>query len=306
MFLRDPWLWPEIWHVNPAVANPHLIYPGDTLRLVYGSGGGDAATPEIHLIPGNAVRVSPLVRSSSLDGPIATIPYNVVEAFLGRPTLLANEQVASAPKVAAVRDSHLMAGLGDVVYVKGMQGHGPGRYSVVRVGEPLKDPETGKALGYMGSYAAAARIDQADDQLSRALLVESSHESTTGDLLFAEDVVAMPSDIVPHVPAQNVSGQIMAVVNGVTQIGQYNVVAVNRGARHGLATGHVLAIYQKGELVPDGSCKTFGATSCRGNITLPSERAGTLLIFRTYADISYGLVIDTTVPVRVTDQVRTP
>ncbi|MEO6186682.1 MAG: LysM peptidoglycan-binding domain-containing protein, partial [Steroidobacteraceae bacterium] len=37
MYLRDPWLWPEIWHVNPAVQNPHLIYPGDVLALAYGA-----------------------------------------------------------------------------------------------------------------------------------------------------------------------------------------------------------------------------------------------------------------------------
>ncbi len=26
-FLDRPWKWPQIWHVNPQVENPHLIYP---------------------------------------------------------------------------------------------------------------------------------------------------------------------------------------------------------------------------------------------------------------------------------------
>jgi hypothetical protein len=119
-------------------------------------------------------------------------------------------------------------------------------------------------------------------------------------------VLAPNTDIVPHAPPQNLTGQILAVVDGITQIGQHNVVAVNRGTKQGLEAGHVLAIDQKGSIVPDGSCKTFGAASCRGTVVLPSERAGTLLIFKTYADISYGLVVETTVPVRVADQVRAP
>ena len=74
MYLRDPWLWPEIWHVNPAVQNPHLIYPGDVLTLAYGANG----QPQVSLTRGNAVRVQPLVRSTPLEGPIATIPYDAI------------------------------------------------------------------------------------------------------------------------------------------------------------------------------------------------------------------------------------
>src|SRR3979490_454757 len=39
MYLRDPWLWPEVWIINPQIPNPHLIYPGDTLALAYGADG---------------------------------------------------------------------------------------------------------------------------------------------------------------------------------------------------------------------------------------------------------------------------
>jgi LysM repeat protein len=302
MYLRDPWLWPEIWHVNPEVQNPHLIYPGDVLTLAYGPNG----EPQVMLARGNAVRVQPLVRSSPIEGPIATIPYDAIAAFLGKPSIVSKEDLLNAPRVSALRDRHMIAGAGHEIYVKGLAERGPGRYAIVRVGDELKDPESGKVLGYMGVYAASARVDETRD-VTRAMLIESARETTAGDLLFSEDMHTASTDIVPRSPPAGVSGQIMAVVDGLSNIGQYQVVAVNRGTAHGLAAGHVLAIDQKGEAVPDGGCKRSALSWCVGKtIQLPDERAGTLLVFKTYEQMSYGLIVETTVPVRVADIVRTP
>jgi hypothetical protein len=302
MFLRDPWLWPEIWHVNPAVQNPHLIYPGDVLTLARGADG----QPEVTLTRGNVVRVQPLIRSTPIEGPIATIPFDAIKAFLGKPSIVSKDDLKNAPRIAGLRDRHLVAGAGHEFYVKGMQNLEPGRFSVVRVGEELKDPESGKVLGYMGTYTGAARVDRITD-LSKATLIDSARETATGDLLFAEDAQTVSADLLPRSPPADVNGQIIAVVDGVSMIGSYKVVAINRGSRHGLEAGHVLAIDAKGEVVADGSCKQSRWSFC-GNktLTLPSERAGTLLVFKTYEQLSYGLIVDAIVPIRVADQVRTP
>jgi hypothetical protein len=250
--------------------------------------------------------VQPLVRSSALDGPIATIPYDAIRAFLGKPSILSKDDLARAPHVAALGDRHLIGGAGHNIYVKGLQDKGPGRYSIVRAGEQLRDPESGKVLGYMGTYTGSAHVDSTA-LVTKAILLESARETAAGDLLFAEDMQTASTDIIPRAPPAGVTGQIMAVVDGVNLIGQYNVVAINRGTKHGLNTGHVLAIDQKGEVLADKSCKRSSISWCLGkSVRLPDERAGTVLVFKTYENMSYGLIVNASVPVRVADRVRTP
>ena len=87
VFLRDPWYWPEIWQVNPHVQNPHLIYPGDTLRLVYIE-GKPTIVLQRGLERGDSARVMPRVRSEPLEGAVTAIPYETVAAFMSKPSVL--------------------------------------------------------------------------------------------------------------------------------------------------------------------------------------------------------------------------
>jgi LysM repeat protein len=304
-FLRDPWLWPEIWHVNPSIANPHLIYPGDRVALAYGMNG----EPQLRLIRGDAVRVSPLIRSQALEGPIPTIPYKAIQAFLGRPGIVAAEEIRSAPQVVGMRDRHVAAGAGMQVYVKGLAAGAAGRYSIIHPGEALRDPQTGDRLGFMALYAGTAQVESAGGaELSRAYLLDSLRETLRGDLVFPEEPAQTAEDIIPRAAPAGVSGQIIGIVNGVHLVGQYNVVAVNRGADDGLQVGHVLAIDQHGETVTDPACrdKMFGSCWRHRQVQLPSERAGTLLVFKTYNRMSFGLVVEATSEMREGDGVRAP
>jgi hypothetical protein len=304
LFLRDPWLWPEIWHVNPAIANPHLIYPGDQVALAYGTNG----QPQLRLIRGDAVRVSPIVRSDSLDGPIASIPYSDIQAFLGRPGIIAKEDLRSAPYVVGMRDRHIAAGESMQVYVKGLPQGSSGRYSIVHPGEALRDPDTGELLGYMALPTATARIEPTGSQMSRAYLLDSARETLRGDLVYVEEPNRAVENIIPRRAPAGVDGQIIGIVSGLHLVGTYNVVAINRGTRNGLEVGHVLTIDQRGEVVSDPKCLRERGRMCtsRSNLQLPDERAGTLLVFKTLDRMSFGLVVNATSEMRVTDRVHTP
>jgi LysM repeat protein len=303
VFLRDPWYWPEIWQVNPQVHNPHLIYPGDTLRLVFIDG-----KPQILLQRGDEARVEPRVRSEPLETAITTIPYATVAAFMSKPSVLDQNQIKSAPYVLATRDLHVVMSEGNTLYARGFTGpvESGTHYNVVRVGEKLIDPDDKRLLGYNGIFTGAAHVT-ADGPTVSLIMTESALETRAGDKLLLGGV-DVPLDFIPSPPRVKTNGRIIAVSDGVTIIGQYNVVVVNRGARDGLAPGNVLAVYDTGPIVADNDQKGFFNTDelWAKKVQLPSERTGTFMVFKTFDNISYGLVMEATDLIRVGDKIQSP
>jgi LysM repeat protein len=304
VFLRDPWFWPEIWQVNPQVHNPHLIYPGDTLRLVYIDG-----RPTLTLERGDSARVVPRVRSEPLEGAVTSIPYQSVAAFMSKPSVLAKEQIKDAPYVLATRDRHVVMADGDTLYARGFQSPVElgTHYNVVRVGDALVDPDDNRVVGYDGIFTGAGHITRGGDPAT-LIMTESARETEAGDKLFVGGV-DVPLDFVPSPPKMKTDGRIMAVSNGTTVIGQYEVVVINRGAADGLAPGNVLAVFHAGDVVRDTANRGFLNTMSRftaPKVVLPDERTGTFMVFKTFERMSYGLIMEATDVIRVADRVENP
>ena len=90
----------------------------------------------------------------------------------------------------------------------------------------------------------------------------------------------------------------MTVLGGTIQVGRNDVIVLNRGTEHGLDVGHVLAVHKHGSVVRDRLAGEL--------VQLPSERAGILMVFRSFDKMSYGLVLQTEEPLRVGDVVINP
>jgi LysM repeat protein len=303
-FLKDPWLWPEIWYVNPEVSNPHRIYPGDTLRLAVGKDGKEQV--QVVRSSGSATRLEPMLRTTELEAPIANIPYSTIAAFLSRPGVLSKQQVEAAPYVLALRDRHLIAGSENEIYVRKLEGAAVGEhFNVMHVGDKLHDPDGGKMLGYLANYAGTAVVTRAGNPAS-ALITDSEREIVAGDVLVPE-TGGRVGDIVPHVPAGEVHARVVSVVNGVLLAGQYQVIAINRGSQQGIEPGHVLRVNESGDQVLDHCATVTGLGTCTGHkVKLPQESAGTVLMFRIFDHVSYGLVLAETNPIATGDQVIRP
>jgi len=307
VFLRDPWYWPEIWQVNPHVQNPHLIYPGDTLRLVYIE-GRPTIVLQRGLERGDSARVMPRVRSEPLEGAVTAIPYETVAAFMSKPSVLTKEQIKTAPYVLATRDLHVAMSEGDTVYARGFSDPAVlgTHYNVMHVGDPLVDPDDNRIVGYDGVFTGAGHVTRGGDPTT-LLMTESVRETEPGDKLFAGGV-DIPLDFIPSAPKTKTRGRIIAVSNGVTVIGQYEVVAINRGANDGLAPGNVLAVYEAGQVTGDNANKGFMSVSHLGTkyVRLPDERSGTFMVFKTFEHLSYGLIMEATNVMHVGDRVENP
>ncbi|MBV8877090.1 MAG: LysM peptidoglycan-binding domain-containing protein [Gammaproteobacteria bacterium] len=308
MYLKDPWLWPEVWIINPQVPNPHLIYPGDKLALAYGAGG----RVEVRLEEAGVSRLDPRLRSDPLASAIPTIPYSAIAAFLSRPTIMTSDEIRHAPYVLAFRDMHQVAGNEIEVYVRNLQGAENSRFAVMHIATPLVDPDDGKVVGYEGIYTATALVKRPGEP-AKAVLTDLARETLAGDRLMSSDN-EVPLNFTPAAPSSDVHGRIIDVVGGTDLVGQFYVVAINRGKRHGLVPGNVLAVDQEGEVVRD---LYAGGRSIANNmngfntqfvphVKLPNERAGTLLVFKTYDRISYGLIVGASNIIHIGAPVRNP
>lgn len=304
-FLRDPWLWPEIWYINPDIHNPHRIYPGDTVHLALRA-DGRTSLEIVRGGGGSTAKLEPMLRSVPLEGPIATIPYSLIAAFLSRPGVLSGDEVKAAPYVMALRDDHQIAGSGHDLYVRKLDAETGDRYSVMHVDEPLNDPQSGRKLGYVAIYTGTAQVTR-PGEVAKVTLTDSARETLQGDVLIAAEI-SPSTDFAPHSPRQPVDGRIIAVVDNVLLAGQYDVVAINRGSQDGVDRGTVLTVALAGEKVSDHCAYINGESTCwlPHSERLPAESSGTLLVFKTYERMSYALIFSDTVPINVGDPVHNP
>jgi len=310
VFLKYPWYWPEIWYVNPQVENPHWIYPGDVLRLVYVDG-----KPRITVGAAGEVRLSPQVRADPLGQAIRTVPYDILMNFVQRPSLLTKKQVDKAPYVVGFRSRHIVGSSANELYAKGLENPPPGtEYTIVHPGEELRDPDDGDLLGYVGHYAATTRVitttdAKHEDPLTHLTVLDNGREINQGDKVFPAKTKFGDDFVVSAPKDTKLDGQVLAVVDGLAVAGRYQVLAINRGKRDGLVPGNVVAIYARGVDVRDLYSRGQDWTKFTANyatVKLPDERSGTLLLFTVTDRMSYGLVVESTQPMRIGDFIKHP
>lgn len=297
-FLKDPWLWPDIWHDNPQVSNPHWIYPGDTLYLVKGMNG----QYHVKLRPG-VKRLEPQVRRMPLKAAISTIPIGAIKPFLHGPRVVPKEQLENAGYLVAFGNNQMLAQKGDTAYATGLGSHPKAHYEVVHPGEAYKDPKTDKLLGYKATPTARVKMlrPPRDGKAAVLNLTTSYEETNVGDRLLPLPRKHLRSGYSPHAPERAVSGQIIAAFKNSIALGSYQIVALNLGQSDGVNAGTVLGIYRPVKQVADPHNNETG-----GTVLLPRSKIGLLMVFKADQHLSHALIMQSTKEVHVGNRVQNP
>lgn len=298
-FLQHPWQWPELWRNNPQIQNPHWIYPGDTLYFSYVNG-----EPRLSFTPNDAYgetpNLVPHVRESSIEQSVPMIPIDAIAQFLSSPKVLTDDDLAVSPYVLDFADEHLIAGNGDRIYVRAIENPERLGYTVYRQGKPYISPETQEILGYEALYIADSLIETPGDPATLRI-TKAKSEVRRGDRLMPSSEGELALNYFPRPPEKPIQGNIIRVMEGVSQIGQHNIVVIDKGKVDGLEVGHTLDIYRRGRIVTDRINSAEPEL-----VKLPDELAGVLMVFRPFDRVSYALVMKATAAIHVLDRVQTP
>lgn len=308
-FLKNPVRWPEIWASNKHVKNPHWIFPGDRLlmcdyqgRPIIGKDEGDGCEGIISRYLGST-SLQPQIRVESLNNTIPVIPLEHIKQWLERYTLLAPDSVQGTPYILGTADQRVLAGKGQKVYARG---HGlvvGQRYAVYREAEPYVFMDAnGKKYTValeLQQVASGIAVRGEGDVTTLELTDSYNAEVRRGDRVLPEYDPMLPTLFYPT-NAENIAagGQIVRVLGSIGTAARHSVVTIDRGTAHGVQTGHVFSVNQKGEVVTDPKTKE--------RVQLPGERIGQIMVFKTFDQLSYAYVLESELPIKMGAGIQAP
>ena len=331
-FLKKPWLWPEIWQANPQIKNPHLIYPGDVISLAYldrvAVQPGERKESPVNAVP--LSEVEPFLKDSRIVSSLDNLPYvvgledNRLRASRGQVAYIRGLEGAAPGQrylvVRAEKRYRMLERAGmccDLFQSQDLDARGHHGLDDGTLWSNAVFP-TGNTefLGYeliTQTTGTVTRGEVAGIQASTLLLDSEGHDVRVGDRLLP--VQAQPYDLqfFPHPPKQQAEyGRltVMAVADGYKFGGTHDVIAISGGAREGIDNGTVFSIWRRGNSVTDRTKDGLDAnedlTLSEHKVRLPDEFAGHAMVFRTFDNVSYALVMSSVKPARVGYELKHP
>jgi hypothetical protein len=323
VFLQQPWLWPKLWRLNPEINNPHLIYPGDVLKLVLNEQG----EPMLVVVDDKSLekakasyKWSPSLRKQIKDdSAIPLLPLEVIAPYLQYEHLFTAEELVKLPHVIGSDEGYRMTIDGLKVYVNSDLDLAK-TYAIYAKSEELFDPETFESIGFYMNLTGTAQVlrvgDMANKEPSTLRVTSAKREIHAGNYVVpVHDGQLLPSVFSMRAADASLRGSIIKATSDNREFGKFEVVMINRGSEHQVSTGDVMAIKRTSPAVVEtanGPVYTIDASrwnrmlSAEGDYKMPEEKLGEIIVFKVYQQASMALILNTQKPARLQDLITAP
>jgi hypothetical protein len=293
-FFKDPEKWMKIWERNLYITNPDLIYPGNKIWFnpEQKATGGLSTTPAP---PEVIARLRPEIIVKPAEHLEPKIDPHLLLTALAKQDFIQPEAIKGVGYIVNSSDQRINYGANDHLYLKFKTPPDDGEvFDVYRTGDPVRDPRTGKLVGYLINDLGQVEVTSHSGDIYRGLVVNSFEEMSKGDRLKPAHIIN--TRIVPEYPKQPLVGEVMYLRNDSSEVGQHQIIGINLGLREHLKAGTVLSIHRAGRMVTD---------PVTGNPTrLPEEKIGEIIVLVPQEDASIALVTESTNPIHIGDAVR--
>lgn len=319
MFLNEPWLWPKLWRLNPDITNPHLIYPGDELRLVYDENG------EPRLVKGKpSLKWTPAVRKQLKDqNPITILPLEQLAPYLNYATVLTQQDIDTLPHILGGDEKYRSNVDGALLYVKG-EIVANKNYAIYHPGEEIIDPETNESLGFSATLVGTAkglRNGNPSENLPATLSLDNAtREIRAGDVVSpVNEGQLLPAFYsVRAATEEQFNARILSSYNNAREFGKFEVVLLNKGANNNVVLGSVYSINRpspavietkNGPVYEEDASSWYRLTRDKNSdktLQMPIERIGHLMVFKVQQKTSFAIILSTVKAVRIEDTITAP
>jgi hypothetical protein len=286
-YYGDPWRWPRLWAANPAITNPHWIFPGDVVRLV------DKNTGEVlaRVPPTSAASDSMIaVRSGSPSTPSGTMlrELGFIEA----------KDLDQAAMISGSREEKIMLSSGDQAYLKFSKDRplrAGEQYTVfdTDTGNPVRDPATGQVYGYLVRIQGDLVVDQiASQEIARGTLTSTASPIERGARV--SNYIRQFKRLSPKASEVSLQARVVASFAPNSLLGPEHFVVLNRGKRDGIEVGNRTFVIRQG----DGYRRTLEAWE-KHDPTAPKEVVGEIWVVDVRDTTSVAWIARTTKELRV-------
>jgi LysM repeat protein len=299
-FIEDPYYWPNLWANNPDITNPHLIYPGQKLRIYNGRIEFLPQYPE-PVAPAEMIEEpAPVPVSVAEMAPEAPAPEDpqvqVMKSPGGGSGFLLTDETPLGLLVDSV-DSRVLLTRDDLVFldmIDPSQVRVGDSYSLFAAGKEVLHPQTGEKFGTIMFELGFLQVVSVNGRTVEARIVDAYREIERGAQVF------------PYVPAHKeielkkgqgqLNGYLIEGQQDKLSLGQNDVVYIDLGIDSGLQVGNLLYISRPREA-------SELALDKKNAIPLPDQLLGAALVVDARAKSSAAFIFKSVSEMHVGDQV---